>query len=39
VLNKTSHQAPDGNVSGSLFGHITTFYPAQEMKGGLKLIF
>jgi hypothetical protein len=39
TLNRVNYQAPDGNVSDSTFGQITTAYPAREMQGALKLIF
>jgi hypothetical protein len=34
-----NYQAPDGIVTDSTFGQITTTYPARELQGALKLIF
>jgi hypothetical protein len=39
TLNRVNYQAPDGNISDSTFGQITTAYPARELQGALKVIF
>jgi hypothetical protein len=39
VLNKVNYQAPDGNVSNSTFGSITSAYPARQYQFVAKLIF
>jgi hypothetical protein len=39
VLNHVNYQAPDGVVTDSTFGEITTAYPARELQGALKLFF
>ncbi|HEX3941139.1 MAG TPA: TonB-dependent receptor [Acidobacteriaceae bacterium] len=39
TLNRANYQAPDGVVTDSTFGQITTAYPAREMQGAFKLIF
>jgi hypothetical protein len=39
TLNRVNYQAPDGVVTDSTFGQITTAYPAREMQGALKFIF
>jgi hypothetical protein len=39
VLNKVNYQAPDGNVSNSTFGSITSAYPARQYQFAAKLIF
>ena len=39
VLNHVNYQAPDGVVTDTTFGQITTAYPARELQGALKLFF
>jgi hypothetical protein len=39
VLNRSNFQAPDGVVTDSTFGQITTAFPAREIQGALKLSF
>jgi hypothetical protein len=39
ALNKVNYQAPDGNVSNSTFGSITSAYPARQYQFAAKLIF
>jgi hypothetical protein len=39
VLNKVNYQAPDGNVSNSTFGAISSAYPARQLQLAAKLIF
>ena len=39
VLNKVNYQAPDGNISNSTFGSITSAFPARQLQLAAKLIF
>ena len=39
ILNHVNYQAPDGNITDTTFGEITTAYPARELQGALKLFF
>ncbi len=39
LLNKTNFSAPNGNRSNSVFGTITSTYPARQLQFGLKLLF
>jgi len=39
TLNHVNYQAPDGVVTDTTFGQITTAYPARELQGAFKLIF
>jgi hypothetical protein len=39
VLNKVNYQAPDGNVSNSTFGAISSAYPARQLQLAAKIIF
>jgi hypothetical protein len=39
LLNRSNFQAPDGNMSNSTFGQITSTYPARVIQFALKLRF
>jgi len=39
VLNKVNYQAPDGNVSNSTYGSITSAFPARQLQLAAKIIF
>lgn len=39
VLNQVNYMQPDGNVSNSSFGSITSAYPARQLQLALKLLF
>jgi hypothetical protein len=39
ILNKVNYQAPDGNVSNSTFGAISSAYPARQLQLAAKLFF
>ncbi len=39
VLNKVNYQAPDGNVSNSTFGSISSAFPARQLQLAAKIIF
>jgi hypothetical protein len=39
TFNHANYQAPDGVVTDSTFGQITTAYPARELQGAFKLVF
>jgi hypothetical protein len=39
LFNRTNFQVPDGNVSNSTFGTITTAFPARQVQFALKLNF
>jgi hypothetical protein len=39
LLNRTNFGAPNGNISSSAFGSITTAFPARELQLAAKLYF
>ncbi len=39
VLNKVNYQAPDGNVSNSTYGSISSAFPARQLQLAAKIIF
>ncbi len=39
LLNQTNFQAPNGNISSSAFGSITTTFPARQLQFALKVLF
>lgn len=39
ILNKVNYGAPDGNISNSTFGSITSAYPARQLQFAVKVIF
>ena len=39
LLNQTNFSTPDGNISNSSFGSITSTFPARQLQFAVKVVF